>query len=300
MATRPKGSRFTFTDATVSALATTAIGGEAATGSAHRCRLPGIVAGGGIGRRESVPLAVPVVRQVAVTRARRFGDFVDGADGRGVEKITVDWARYPVGLDQRDALEGRDPRERGKRTAAASMTFKDVVTQYLAVMQDQQRRPSWRRGMLNVVCAPLHWRAMGNISREHIQAILDLHKHVLRHPRMAEVILVRLKSLWKWALKRGYVKDMMVVQCCESTHIGKVRDRVYSATELAAIWKATGTLSDIERDSVRLLMLLVPRKTALARMERSHLNEDVTLWTTPFALTKSRATPRPGTICETS
>jgi integrase len=41
---------------------------------------------------------------------------------------------------------------------------------------------------------------------------------------------------------------------------------------------------------VKLLILLAPRKTALAAMRRSHLGDanNPTLWTTPFDLTKSR------------
>ena len=140
MATRPKGSRFTFTDATVSALKPPPrLEGkpQQAVHTDAGCRGLSLVVGSGGAKAFRSQF-----RLFGKWQSRglgRFGDFVDGADGRGVERITVDWARYQVGLDKNGALEGRDPRERGKRTAAASMTFKDVVTQYLAAMQDQQR-----------------------------------------------------------------------------------------------------------------------------------------------------------------
>jgi integrase len=68
------------------------------------------------------------------------------------------------------------------------------------------------------------------------------------------------------------------------------RDRVYSAAEIAACWNAASQLSAVESAYVKLLMLLAPRKTALACMRRSHLDnaDNPTLWTTPHELTKSR------------
>jgi integrase len=68
------------------------------------------------------------------------------------------------------------------------------------------------------------------------------------------------------------------------------RDRVYSDAEIAATWNAANQLDPIEGAYVKLLILLAPRKTALACLRRSHLDnpDQPTLWTTPFELTKSR------------
>ena len=70
----------------------------------------------------------------------------------------------------------------------------------------------------------------------------------------------------------------------------RTRDRVYSDDEIKAIWKAADRLDKVEGAYVKLLLLLAPRKNALAAMRRSHLDnpDNPTLWTTPFELTKSK------------
>src|SRR6476620_9049360 len=70
------------------------------------------------------------------------------------------------------------------------------------------------------------------------------------------------------------------------------RDRVYGAAEIKTVWSAASKLDPIEGNFIKLLMLLTPRKTSLACMRRSHLDDPdhPTLWTTPFELTKARKT----------
>jgi integrase len=70
----------------------------------------------------------------------------------------------------------------------------------------------------------------------------------------------------------------------------KERDRVYTDDEIKAIWKAASQLNSVEGAYIKLLILLAPRKTALAKMQVSHLDnaEAPTLWTTPHELTKSK------------
>jgi integrase len=69
---------------------------------------------------------------------------------------------------------------------------------------------------------------------------------------------------------------------------------VFSDAELKAIWNAANTLDPIKGAYVKLLMLLAPRKTALAAMVRKDLDnpDDPTLWTTPHELVKVRKSAR--------
>ncbi len=51
------------------------------------------------------------------------------------------------------------------------------------------------------------------------------------------------------------------------------RDRVYSDTEIKVTWTAANLLDDpIERDYIKLLMLLALRKTAVAQVDRTHVH----------------------------
>jgi hypothetical protein len=62
---------------------------------------------------------------------------------------------------------------------------------------------------------------------------------------------------------------------------------------LTSSWRRTPSANTglpIAGSYVKLLVLLAPRKTALAGMRRSDLDDidNPTLWTTPFELTKSK------------
>jgi hypothetical protein len=67
---------------------------------------------------------------------------------------------------------------------------------------------------------------------------------------------------------RGYAQQNMLISSaveCEQ----RTRDRVYSDDEVTAIWKAVDQLDKVEGAFVKLLLLLAPRKTALACLRRS-------------------------------
>jgi hypothetical protein len=74
------------------------------------------------------------------------------------------------------------------------------------------------------------------------------------------------------------------------------RDRVYSDTEVVACWNAADQLPPVERAYAKLLMLLAPRKSALAGMRRADLDDpnNPTCWVTPFELVKVSHRPRSG------
>jgi integrase len=98
-----------------------------------------------------------------------------------------------------------------------------------------------------------------------------------------------IKTLWKWAAQRDLVTiNVMAVVTIEFKR--RERNRVYSDQEVRAIWNAANNLDAAESTFIKLLILLAPRKTALASMRRSDLDnvDSPTLWTTPFELTKSR------------
>ena len=109
------------------------------------------------------------------------------------------------------------------------------------------------------------------------------------HPYKAGVTFRWLKKLWRWAAQEDYVTTP-IMEAVSIEYEKRERDRVYSDAEIKTIWNAASKLDPVERDYVKLLILLAPRKTALACMRRSHLDnaDNPALWTTPFELTKSR------------
>src|SRR4029078_8359326 len=100
-----------------------------------------------------------------------------------------------------------------------------------------------------------------------------------------------LKKLWRFA----YSEDLVPANIMDGVNVEiekRERDRVYTAQEIKNIWKATQSnhLSFEEGAYVKLLMLLAPRKTALAYLQRSHLDDsdNPTIWTVPQHLVKMR------------
>ena len=73
----------------------------------------------------------------------------------------------------------------------------------------------------------------------------------------------------------------------------KNSDRVYTDAEIKAMWGAADQLEPAAAAYFKLLLLLAPRKSALAGMRWSDIKDDV--WVTPFELTKSRKTAKPRT-----
>jgi integrase len=66
----------------------------------------------------------------------------------------------------------------------------------------------------------------------------------------------------------------------------RFRTRVYSDHEIKLIWNAADKLKSEEGAYVKLLLLLAPRKSALAALKYSDLKDGI--WTTPWELTKSK------------
>lgn len=66
------------------------------------------------------------------------------------------------------------------------------------------------------------------------------------------------------------------------------RDRVLSDDELAAVWKAAGTLSAKPRAFVRLLILTAARRGEVADLALGEVDREAGLWTLPPPRTKNR------------
>ena len=107
------------------------------------------------------------------------------------------------------------------------------------------------------------------------------------HPYKASVSKAYITKLWRWAAEEELVP--LPIMDLLGIHIDKQsRDRVYSDAEVKAIWNAADQMDAVRGAYFKLLLLLAPRKSALAGMRWSDIKDNV--WTTPFELTKSKKT----------
>lgn len=217
------------------------------------------------------------------------GKFISDKIGR-FDEMDLGKAREVTAAYRKMAFDGIDPRAPNK---SKRVLYEDVVDQFIQGYAKPRQR-TWdqtRRTLMNT-CKPFVGRRFAAISKQDAYELLDSFK-ASGHDYKAAVTLRWLKTLWKWAMRRDFVdKNVM-----DQVHIDwekRERDRVYSAEEIKATWQAAEQLDPVQQGYIKLLILLAPRKTALASLQRSHLDnpDNPTVWTTPFELTKSRKTTK--------
>lgn len=232
-------------------------------------------------------------------QTRTLGRFDENApDG---ERIGVAWAHNAFLKDREQAEQGIDPNPKRKRQQEPEKPTEQAQTDpdlYGAVVDQfiehyaQPRQRTWAQTerALKVNCKGWLNKPIKDITKKDAYALLDPLVAKGQGPT-AGVTLAWLRTLWKWAYKRDLVAAPMMEQV--EIHFEKrTRERVYSDDEIKTIWQAAKNLDPYREAFVKLLVLLAPRKTALAHARWSHLDdpENPTLWTTPHELTKSKKT----------
>jgi hypothetical protein len=216
------------------------------------------------------------------------GERIDRKLGR-VGELNLAEARRLALEDRRKALQGLDPRPQKKGDAEAATRFETVVDQFIEhYAKPRQRTWDQTRRILKNNCKPLLKKSIDQISKREVR---DLLRSFISegHPYKAAVAYAWLKKLWRWAAQEDYVSNP-IMEAVRIEYEKRERDRCYSDAEIKATWNAADKLDPIEGAFIKLLILLAPRKTALASLRWSHFDspDNPTLWTTPWELTKSR------------
>jgi integrase len=213
------------------------------------------------------------------------GKRIDRKLGRVGELDLVE-ARRLTQEDRKKAAEGTDPRkpvrDRNK------ILYEDVVDQFIEHYAKPRQR-TWdqtQRVLKN--CEPLLGIPIDKIGKQDVRTLL--RGFIAKgYPYKAAVTYAWLKKFWRWAAQEDYVTSP-IMEAVSIEYEKRERDRVYSDAEIKATWEAANKLDPVESAFIKLLMLLAPRKTALACLRHSHLDDpdNPSVWTTPWELTKSR------------
>jgi hypothetical protein len=183
------------------------------------------------------------------------------------------------------AASGIDP---SKPRRANKTVYEDVVAQFIEhYAKPRQRRWDQPERVL-LKCTPLLGRDVTTITKQELRELLRGYVGEGK-PYKAQTAFSWLKTLFKWAAQ----EDLVTSSPMEAVTIEierRERDRVYSDAEIVATWNAASKLDPIESAYTKLLILLAPRKTALACLRRSHLDDptDPKVWTTPWEFVKGR------------
>jgi integrase len=181
------------------------------------------------------------------------------------------------------ANEGIDPR---KANSAKVPTVKEALARFIEERcKPRQRNWDHTEGMLRRACKDWMDRPVTSITRADARQVLRDMQARGRH-ETAKQSLSWLKTAWKWFASQEIIEHPIMDVVEITVERTDDKDRVYSDDELKAIWKASDKLSLQESSYVKLMILLAPRKTALAMMKWDDLDSQSTLWTTPDYLVK--------------
>jgi integrase len=201
-----------------------------------------------------------------------------------VGEMTVQQARKTVESYRGIANRGDDPAKPKPR----GLTFGEVADKFVKLYCKANQR-TWHQSerILKNNCEPLWNRPIDMVSKQRIKELCSGFA-AEGYPYKASVTHATVKKMLGWAEEEGLIKSNVLLGSTAS-YERRTRNRVFSDDEIKLIWKAADQLDPAEGAYVKLLLLLAPRKTALACMRHSHLDnaDEPTLWTTPHQLTKS-------------
>jgi integrase len=247
------------------------------------------------------------------TKTFRASFYLKGGGGRRcdlalgrVGEMTLEQARALTrGHREKAEKQGIDPRKKAHRPVeqqggqqAERGSFRYVVDEFIE-LHCKPRQRTWiqTKAILTNNCAPLMGKRFADITKQDLKELL--HGFIREgHHYKAKVCHAWLRTLFRYAAEEDYVPASIMETVRLRGFVRRDRKRkddsdpVYTDAEVAACWRAADQLSAVEGSYVKLLILLAPRKSALAGMTRSQLKFDdannPTEWTTPFELTKSR------------
>jgi integrase len=220
----------------------------------------------------------------------RFGELVADADPNK-ENVHIADARERTASYRAKALSGIDPRKSTPAATASGskLRYEAVVDEFIE-LRAKPRQRTWNqtRDVLNKNCKDWLKLPIEDIKKSHVNKLLDGFARDGHHAKAAHTYRW-LKVFFKWAWKRDYVAES-VIERLDFEAVKRVRDKVFSDADITAIWTAANGLDPVAGSYVKLLVLLAPRRTALAGMRRADLDDidNPTLWTTPHEYTKSK------------
>jgi site-specific recombinase XerD len=227
---------------------------------------------------------------------RSLGRFDEMKPNDDSENVNVATAREMTRNDRALALKGTDPREKAQPDDPSSETYGAVVDQFIEQYAKRRQR-TWaqtERALKGSRDEQKHGRGIAKWLRRRIADITKREAYALLEGMVADgrgakaqITLAWLRTLWKWAYKRDIVAAP-IMDAVEIEFERRRRTKVFDDDAIRATWRAADKLDPVEAAYVKLLILLAPRKTALAEMRRSHLDDadKPTLWTTPPELVK--------------
>jgi integrase len=181
--------------------------------------------------------------------------------------------------------QGIDPaKEKRNASAKAGEVFELLAADYLKAAKKRLRQRSYEgvERHLEIHCAPLNRKPIHDIDRKMVADRLD---KITEESGAVSANRVRasLSAMFTWAIKKGIV-DQNPVAGTEKLK-ETARNRVLSAAELGAVWRACG--DDDYGRIVRLLILTGQRRDEIGGIAETELQRELRLLSLPGERTKN-------------
>lgn len=214
-------------------------------------------------------------------------------------KLTPDQARKRAKELAALVARGIDPRQQELDAVAAideaarvaaerarlegELAFGTIAATWLDHYENEKdRRPSSVRQAKLIVNRHLKPRLkdkpLPHVTRADLQPIIDAIP--VKQRGMRRAVFAYASILFGWAHKRGDIAENPLASMAKP-EAPKPRDRVLADDELAAIWKASATISDPFGPFFRLLILTGQRRSEVAAINWVELDRATTTWTIP-------------------
>jgi integrase len=182
-------------------------------------------------------------------------------------------------------VKGEDPATE-KRASREAATFADLASEYIEKHAKPKKR-SWKEDeRILRVYVPKSWLVApaSTITRRDVRDLVETLAKTA--PIMANRVLACLRKVFNFGIKR----ELVIVNPCfqiERPSPERQRDRVLSADELRAVWKALDAEDADTAALFRLYLLTAQRGGELRTMERSELDLEAGWWTIPAEKAKN-------------
>jgi len=183
------------------------------------------------------------------------------------------------------ARQGIDPaKEKRDASAKAAEIFEPLAADYLKAAKKRLRQRSYDevKRHLETHCAPFNRKPIHEIDRK---TVADRLAKIAEASGAVSANRVRasLSAMFTWAIKQGLAEQNPVAGTAKQKETA--RDRVLSAAEIGAVWRACG--DDDYGRIVRLLILTGQRRDEIGGIMESELQRDLRLWSLPAERTKN-------------
>jgi integrase len=198
-------------------------------------------------------------------------------------------ARQLAAKALRSVAEQKDP---GHAKAEARAAPPDTVGRVVGEFLDRHVRRNCRprtiaereRQFRNHVLPRWRDRPIGTITRRDAVKLLDEIVDV--GPVAANRLCTTLGAFFRWCVARDIVAINPMIGV-RPPSVERPRDRVLTANELAAVWRAADRIGFPFGDVVKLLILTGQRRAEVAGMQWSELDLERAQWTLPAARVKN-------------